>query len=241
MLTKTQGIVLKQVKYGDTSLIVKMYTRDYGLLSFMVKGVRSSRSKGKAAMMQPLMLLDLVLYLKSNQNLKSLREFQYSYVYRQLPYDIVRSTVGMFMLEVVLKSIKEEEPNTELFDFLSNAFHLLDEGDKMPPNFHLVFLAQLLEHIGFQPQGRFTEETACFDVYEGSFVADPPAAGHYLEPEDAGELAILLHTGLEHAENIQLSAPARKLLLDRLLLYYEYHVESFKQLRSPEILRSVLH
>jgi DNA repair protein RecO (recombination protein O) len=142
---------------------------------------------------------------------------------------------------VLLKCIKEEEPNEDLFDVIYHAFLTLDQGESAPNCFHLGFLAQLMNHLGFQPSGRFSEETAFFDLQEGQFVGEAPVTGKYLEPEEAGTFALLCFSPMDELGEISLSSNERQLLLERLLLYCELHIEGFGRLKSPEILRSVLH
>lgn len=173
--------------------------------------------------------------------MKSLRDYQFSHVYTQVPYDILRSTIGMFMLEVVTKCVKEEETNEEMFDFLFHSFVSLDQVESISPNFHLLFLSNLLDYIGFQPQGKCTEETPYFDLYEGNFVSDISVAGRYLEKNEAANFALMLLSDVSDADSLELSGDERKTLLDRLLLYYEFHVEGFKTLKSLDILRTVLN
>ena len=168
MQVKTRGIVLHSIKFSETSVIIKIYTEKLGLVSYMVKGVRSSKSKIKATLLQPLALLDMVVTHHENKQLQYIREFSRAYTYQTIPFDTLKSAVALFLLEVITKSVREHEQNEEMFGFIYDAFQILDESEKLDPHFHLIFLVRFSGFIGFMPQGNFSEENNYFNLTEGS-------------------------------------------------------------------------
>ena len=135
MLHKTRGIALHTVKFSETSIIAKIYTELFGLQSYLIKGIRKQHSRIKPGLFQPLTILDLTVYHKETGSLQSLKEVHNLYPYQSLPFDIMKSSIALFMNELIYKSIREEEPNQELFDFL---FDACIDLDSLPIKHHLV-------------------------------------------------------------------------------------------------------
>src|SRR5258705_1073932 len=118
MYAKTRGIVLHTLKYSETSVITKIYTEKLGLQSYIVKGVRAAKSKSKAAMLQPLTLLEMEVSHRENKQLQFIKEFRRAFIYQSIPFDTLKSTISFFLLEVISKAIREHEPNNEMFEFI---------------------------------------------------------------------------------------------------------------------------
>lgn len=230
MLIKTEGLVLKTVKFQETSLIVKIFTETHGLLSFMVNGVRSSKAQNKAALFQPLTFLELVVYFRDNKNLLRLKEYKNAHIYQSLPFDIVKSSVAMLLLEVLEQCIKEEETNEELYQFLKEKFVELDAAEKTSPNFVLHFLADFMVLTGIQPNGYFSEKHPYFNLREGSFLEKELHHEYSLTKENSEIFSKLLQ-----GEELILNKTKRKELLQIMLKYYQIHIDSFKELRSLKI------
>jgi DNA repair protein RecO (recombination protein O) len=151
MLLKTKGIVLNQIKYRETSIITKIYTEDFGLKSYIVNGVRTKSSKTKIGLFQPLTLLDLVVYYKEKTTLHRISEIKCYSPYKSIPFEIKKSSIVLFLSEILNKTLKEEISNKELFDFLSTSLIYFDEVKEDYHNFHLQFLFQLSAFLGFFP------------------------------------------------------------------------------------------
>ena len=128
MLHTTYGIVLKTIKYAETSVITKVYTEAFGVQSYIVNGVRSTKSKNnKAGLLQPLTLLDMVVYYKEGRDLHRISEMKNAFIFTAIPFEVVKRSIGIFMVEIMSKSIREEESNPDQFEFLWNAVQLLDQ------------------------------------------------------------------------------------------------------------------
>lgn len=238
MYQTTKGIVLHTVKYSETSIIARIYTSRLGLQSYIIKGVRSAKSKNKASLYQPLSLLDLEVSHRQNRQLQFIKECRRNYSYQSIPFDTVKSAMALFMLEVISKSIREHEENGELFDFIYESLCSLDKAEKPNPDFHLLFLIQLTRHLGFMPHENYSEELAYFEMNEGVFTA-PNERLHTLNKDESKLLYELMQRNFFDMTSAQLTKTDRKRMLYVLLDYYRLHIEKFS-LKSPEILEEVL-
>jgi DNA repair protein RecO (recombination protein O) len=234
MLIKTEGIILKTIKYRETSLIVKAYTASHGLLSFIINGVRTAKNTNKAVLFQPLNFLDLIVYYKENKGLLHLKEYNFNFLYQDIPFNIIKSSIAIFMLEMLEHTLSEEEENEELYDFIKNAFVRLDLGDNRVANFHLDFLIDLMYFKGIQPQGKHSEKTPFFNIKEGEFTNEVNSFG-YLSGIIASNFSSLLYK-----EELILTKTERKQLLDTLIQYYSTHIDNFRKVNSLNVLESVL-
>ena len=149
MLHKTRGIVFRFTKYGETSIIVTLFTELFGLQSYIVNGVRSKSAHNKIALYQPLTLLDLVVYHRENANINRIKEVKCLYPYQSIPTDIKKSALAIFILEVINKTVKEESHAHELCEFFIHSFITLDQMEDRSENFHIVFLLRMSRMLGF--------------------------------------------------------------------------------------------
>jgi len=151
MLHKTKGIVFRFTKYGETSIIVSIFTELFGLQSYIVNGVRTKSAKNKIALFQPLTLLDLVVYHRENADILRIKEVKCFYAYQTIHTDIRKSAIAMFLNEFVNKAVKDQSHAGEISEFLISSLISLDKVDS-PENFHLIFLLKLSRYLGFGPQ-----------------------------------------------------------------------------------------
>lgn len=221
MLIKTRGIVFRFTKYGETSIIVNIFTEAYGMQGYIVNGVRTSSTKSKIALYQPLTLLDLVAYHKEQADLTRIKEVKCLYQYQHIPVEIRKSTVAMFLNEILNKTIKEESHSEEVFGFLMNSFITLDQLTTSVENFHLIFLIKLSRFLGF-----------------GAQTKNELVGGRFATVETEGLLDILVKA--DYTDLIQISHTQRKDLLDLLLRFYSDHFETLGELKSLPVLREVL-
>ena len=234
MLVKTEGIILKTTKFKETSLIVKAYTQSHGVLSFIVNGVRTEKNSNKAVLFQALNFLDLIVYYKENKNLLRLKEYKFNTLYQELPFNIVKSSIALLMLEVIEHTLNEEEENEDLYEFIKNSFLRLDLVQKGIANFHLYFLLEFMYYKGIQAQGKFSFETPYFNIQEGCFTNDSYLNGN-LDAKLSEKLSKLLHK-----EEINLNKTSRKQLLEKIFLYYRIHIDGFRKIKSLDVLETVL-
>jgi DNA repair protein RecO (recombination protein O) len=241
MLHKTSGIVLRSVKYGESSLIVNIFTELFGVQSYLVNGVRTSRpSSSRAALLQPANLLDLVTYHHEGRNLQRLSDFRYGYLYRSLYTDMVKNSIALFLVELLDKSLRQPEVHPELFWFISGALQWMDR-EQHPANLPLYASLRVGELLGFRLFGRYSQATPYLDLQEGCFTATHPAHPHFLE-EDCGRLTdrLLRLEGFDGLKDLKMDKQTRRRLLAAYQDYYRLHLPGFTGLRSPRILADVL-
>ena len=237
---KIQGIVLQSIRYGDTSLIVKVFTRNYGLKSYMVKGALNRNSKNRVALFQNLNLINYIGVEKGNRGtLGYMKDVQLSFVYQSLPLVMNKSAIMMYVSELLSKTITEQEQNEALYDFVVRSLQWLDLVEKDYANFPLFFTLELTRHLGFYPKSN-RKDGYCFDMMEGSFVPDYPLHPYYFDVESAALLSRLLDVGIDEACGIPLRVSHRRELLDNLIVFMRLHAPVMKDFQSHEVLKSVL-
>lgn len=240
MLLKTRGIVLHARKYGESSLICEVFTEARGLRRYIIGGVRKPKARISAALLQPMSILDMVVYHHDDRDLTRIKEIQPALLYRQIPFDVRKGAVGLFLVEVIRKVLHDSEENPELFQLVFETFRFLDATPHPVANLHLQFLLELSALLGFRPEGGFAATHPIFDLQEGRFRRQPPPHPHYLEGEMCRHFDALLHASRESCHTLALSREARKTLLRALLDFYRLHLEHFKGVRSHLVLEAVL-
>ena len=218
-----------------------MYSREYGRLSFMIKGVHS-RKKGKhSVMFQPLFILDLDVYYKTSRELQIIKESSVAFTPYNIYSDIRKSCVALFLGETLNSILKEESPNSELFDFIEDSIKYYDQIDSGFANFHLAFLAGLSGFLGFEPRKQTDVNQIFFDMKNGAFSALPPIHKHYSNPETSSILARIFDSSFDNVNSIPLTGTQRNEILDSLLSYYSLHLTGLTSIKSFEILKEVFH
>ena len=260
MLHSTKGIVFHSLRYSETSLIVKIYTELFGIQSYLFKGIRGPKSKIKRGLFQPLTLLDLVVYHKENQSLQSVKEAHLAHPYQTIPFDIRKSSVALFINELVYKTIREEESNPGLFEFLWQSCLQLDATDEPVSCFHLFFALQFCHYLGIFPQTNYSDQLPVFNLREGFFQSAIPDHPQYLNPEYSKLFySVLRICNLQPEENgeigetclpagrwrngeifTNMKSETRNQLLETILLYYRLHLPGFRGLQSHHILHDVM-
>ncbi|WP_020532412.1 DNA repair protein RecO [Flexithrix dorotheae] len=226
MLFKTRGLVLNFVKYKETSIIARIYTEEFGLKSYIINGVRSKRSKvNKIALYQPLTLLDLVIYNKERRDINRISEAKIHYPYQSIIFDFKKITISIFLTEVLSKTLKEEEKNTALFEFLSTSLQTFDHLPADFENFHLQFMLKLSRYLGFT-----------IDTHHDLTHQRIQHSDHFGSSEIIDQMLQMPYTG-----KILTNYKTRNLILDKLLGFYQFHFENFKEVKSHEILRELIH
>jgi len=238
-LAKTKCISLNPVKYSDSSIIARLYSREYGRLSLMIKGV-NNRKKGKCNIMfQPLFILDLEIYYKSSRELQIMKEAAVSFAPYNVYSDVKKSCVAIFLGEVLTSILKEESPNAELFDFIEESIKYYDQSAEGFTNFHLAFLAGLSGFLGFEPGKKLNDNQIFFDMKNGRFSEIPPVHGYYSNIENSAILARIFASSFDNVKNIALTGKQRNEILEELLNYYNIHLSGLTSIKSLEVLKEV--
>lgn len=236
MLQKTKGLVIGSIKHSETSIICRIYTEKLGLQSYIVKGVRTAKSKSRANILQPLNILEMEVYHRDSKNLQMLKEYRLSHFYRNIPGDMIKTCMGLFLLEVIQQSLKEEQGDTPIFDFIEREFIKLDEHTGLLKDFHLHFLFNFARHLGFFPQRNFSERSTIFDLQNGNFTNEIPIHPYFIRHEDAR----LFNAYLKNEHSADATFPARRRILDYLITYYRLHVPGFHEPKSVKVLEEIL-
>lgn len=241
MTESTRGIVFQQTKYSETSLIVKIFTEAHGLQGFILKGIRKSRSGVKAALFRNMSALNLQVYYKPNASLHHIREASLCFFPITLYSDMKKSSILMFINEVLIKSIREEETNLELFAFLYDSVEKLDRMTSHYTVFHLHFLVHLSKHLGFFPLRNYSEACPQFDLAGGMFRKANPGEAYILpEQESLWLYRLATDSNLEVIPGLP-DKNTRNNLLQGLLAFYSIHIPAFGEMKSLKVLKAILH
>jgi len=240
MLHKTRGIVFHQIKYSESSVIVKIYTEKLGIQSYLVKGIRKKNPTIKPGYFQALTLLDLVVNKKEKKDLQFIKEIRLAYPFNTIHQNIVKSAVALFLNEILYKSIREEEANQKLFDFLYNTIKILDITDESLSLFHLIFMLQLSKYLGFFPKENYSEKDKFFNLQDGEFQPIPATEHIFLNEKQSRYLNILLSQNFENHSEITIQKNIRDELTIEILKYYQLHISGFSNLKSLPVLSEVL-
>ncbi len=263
---KARGIVLHTIKYGDTGAVAWILTDVGGRLTYMVQGVRSSRGHGnRAALLQPMFLVEFEGMSSPRAEMHRFRELRAAVPLRSMPFDVRKSTVALFMAEMLYRLVREVEANSPLFDFVWGAVCELDAAQDAAAvaNFHLWFMVGLARHLGFFP-GNEWAEGRWFDIREGLFTPIEPRHGTFFSRENAALLGQLM-TATPAADSatrgdatrtvipsereesalslflasLPLNRVRRVEFLGAMLAYFGYHLDAVRDIRSIDILREV--
>ncbi|MCC5932148.1 MAG: DNA repair protein RecO [Cyclobacteriaceae bacterium] len=226
MLHKTRGVVLSFIKYKESSIIVKIFTENYGLQSYIVNAVRNSKSKNKIALFQPLTLVDMVVYKNPGRDIQRISELKCRKPFTSLPFSITKSAIAIFITELLVKTLHHEEENASLFAFLDDSVQKLDATAKGSENFHLYFMVNLCAYLGFNPET------------PAEFVSQ---IGEYW-PQEKPEMKLLKMIMEKWDETVTVDADrnARNNLLSAMVKYYKIHHMISTEFKSIQVLKESL-
>lgn len=228
MLHHTQGIVLGTIKYSETSIIARIFTRKFGMQSFIVNGVRSKKSRGKTALYQPLSILDMVVYHKPDKDIQRISEAKFQVSYQSIPFDPTKRAIGIFLMEIFGKVLRNESENENLFDFLEQALTYFDHQSEALNNFHLQLLLKATNFLGFGPEdGKDLIHQLEEAGYHYSLVKDELALLDRLMNENIGAA-------------ISIPNSFRRDVLDHIIKFYQSHTDSLKEIKSIEVLKTIM-
>lgn len=241
---KTKGIVLRTVKYGETSIIASVYTELFGIQSYLMNGVRTTSKKGasKGNFFQPAAILDLLVYHNELKNLQRIKDVRWSHLYQHIFSDVWKNAVALFMVELLQKSIRQPESNDELYNFIEDSFMHLDNAGMMEvANFPLYFFIHLSGFFGFRFEDGYSERKPYLDLKEGEFVAEQPMHQYFVEGQYSYLTSQLLRT-MQPAElnEIRINQDVRRTLINAYQTFYALHIQDFGTLRSLPVLQAII-
>ena len=219
MLMTTRGIVFKCTKYSETSLIVSVFTEVKGLRQYIFNGIRSKKAKTKAGLLRPMNIVELVAYDRDDKGINRVRELRMVRVYESIPFEVMKGTVGLFMIEVAQKSIRETETNVPLFNFLAESFAWLDQARVSVANLPVSYLVHLSRFIGIFPESR--------------------EAGLILDEIQTEALKKFIRHDFRESHLIPVEKEVRRILLHKLIDFYRQHLEGMQVIYAHEVLREV--
>jgi len=238
---QSRAIVLRQIKYSETSIILKIYTEKEGLLSFIAKGVRGKKGKLRSAQFQALNLLDLSYRETRKSELRQIIDLKVIDPFTDLPFNPIKRTIAIFIAELIQNAIKEQEPNKKLFEFLYNSVHWIDLSKQSYGHFHLFFMIKFTKYLGFYPMLEGHKDAQYFDLQQGVFSGVRPQNAYYINSEELIAWKQLVNAKLESNNSFMFSNTLKRKLLQTMMLYYKLHLIHFKELNSHHILQSVFN
>ena len=239
MLTKTEAIVLHSIKYGETRVIVDMFTRTSGRLSFAVTLPKTSRGKMKKQLFQPLTLLNIECDVRVQKGLQKLRNASITMPLPSLQTHPSKLSITLFLAEFLYHALKGEQRNELLFDYVVSSLQWLDGCNTSVANFHLVFLMRMARFLGFYPNLDDYHPGCYFDLRASTFSLEPPVHRDVLLPAEAEKVQLMMRMDYQTMHLFQLSRHDRGRLLEIALAYYRIHLPAFPELRSLGVLQEM--
>jgi DNA repair protein RecO (recombination protein O) len=239
MLVSTSAIVITKLKYGENDFIVTCYTLQFGMLSFLLRGVlKSKKGAHLTAYFQALSQVTLEIDYKPNRSLHTIKEVKLTHLYTSLHSNVIKSAVVMFLSEVLASTLREEEQNETLYSYLEHTLLWFDSHSEYS-NFHLAFLLKLTKYLGFYPEVNHMEYDY-FNLQDGKFESTP-SNNYAISGENLELIKTLLNANFDTLSNIKINSKRRQSFLTMLLLYFELHLGSFKTPKSLQVLNQVFN
>jgi DNA repair protein RecO (recombination protein O) len=242
LIYSTKGIVLRTVKYGETSVIASVFTELFGVQSYLVNGVRTSGRSGKAHLFQPSSLLEMEVYHNDLKNLQRIKDIKWSVVYKNILSDVIKNGVALFMVELLQKNLKQPETNEYLFHFCEDALLELDAADDgITANFPLYFSLQLAPFLGFRLQNNYSEKKNIFNLQEGNFSEENLIGMEHINADISfyfSELLKAIHPN--DLREIKMNHKTRSSILKIMESFYAWHVPDFGSMKTLNVLSEIL-
>ena len=237
MRISDKAVVLQAIKFGDKKLILKLYTKQNGLLTVSAFVGRGSSSKLKSSTLLPLTLIDIEFLFKQNKDIHQLTEASCNNVFKGISKNLSKLTIAQFINEILIKTLKEQSSNFHLFEFIETCLKFLDDAQENYINLHIYFLIELTKYIGFEPKNNYSVRTPYFDCREGQFTFNSLSLPLGLSKDDSVLFSEFLKI---NSLKTNLSNFQRQHLLEILLAYYRLHIPGFNDIKSLEVLKEVL-
>lgn len=239
MLTKTQAIVLHAIKYGETRLIVDMFTKVFGRQAFIVSIPKTPKGKVKKQFFQPLTILEIETDIRPRQQLQKLHDVRLAAPFASIPFEPDKLAISLFVAEFLYYALRSEQRNELLYEYLENSIVWLDDQQSSFANFHLVFLLRLTRFLGFYPNLDDYKDGDYFDLRESVFMPVPPVHRDFLHPEEAQKVQLMMRMDFPTMHLFRMSHQERNRLLEVSLKYYRLHLPDFPEMKSIEVLQAL--
>jgi DNA repair protein RecO (recombination protein O) len=249
MLVKTEAIVLHSLKYGETRLIVDLFTKEVGRLSCILPLPKTPKSRLKKQYFQPMTLLEVEIDLRQRLQLQKLKDARLLSAYASIPFSPEKLALSLFIAEFLYHALRSEQQNEPLFAYLVDAIQWLDIAETGYANFHLTFLMRMSRFLGFYPNlevrgmrsevREMSETEFFFDLREGQFCTSAPTHRDFLQPDDARRIHTLMRMDFPTMKLYRLNRTDRNRIVDVLLHYYRLHIPQFPELKSLSVLQEL--
>ena len=239
MLTKTQAIVLHTIKYGETRIIVDMFTRTHGRLSFIVNIPKSIKAKTKKQFFQPLNILEIEVDVRQKVQLQKLSDVRLASPFSSIPFNPHKLSISLFIAEFLYYALRSEQQNALLYDYVESSILWLDSQDDRYANFHLVFLMRLSRFLGFYPNLDHYQTGDYFDLRESMFLPTPPLHRDFLYPQEAEKVQLMMRMDYPTMHLFKMTHQERNRLLEVTITYYRLHLTDFPELKSIAVLQEL--
>ena len=236
---KTEAIVLRNVKYGEQKIIVDMFTRQCGRLSFAVQLPRTPHAKLKKQFFQPLTLLYIEADVRPQLQMQKISEVSLLSPLPSLLSNPFKLAIGLFVCEFLYYALRDEQQNEPLFDYVRTSIEWLDGRERDFANFHLVFLMHLSRFLGFYPNLEGYQEGDIFDMRSAEFCRLTPVHRDFLMSQEAARIRLLMRMDFFSMHLFRLSHTERNRILELLIQYYRLHIPQFPELRSLPVLQEL--
>jgi DNA repair protein RecO (recombination protein O) len=239
MLVHTEAIVLHSLKYGDSRIIVDMFTRRAGRLSFIVTVPKTQKGKMKKQFFQPMMLLEVECDIRQNAQLQRLKDVRLLLPYHSIPFSPEKLALSLFTAEFLYHALRAELQNEPLFAYIADAMQWLDLTPSGYANFHLTFLMRMSRFLGFYPNLDNYSEDCLFDLRAATFVRDVPLHTDYLSAQDARRIHQLMRMDFPTMHLYRMTRQERNRIIEVLLQYYQLHIPQFPEMKSISVLQEL--
>ncbi len=239
MLFSTKGIVLHRFKYSDSKIITKIYTEEFGLQAYLIFASDSNKGRIIKSLLQPIFLLNMEVYHNGKNELQKIKEISNQFPFLSIPFDIQKSTIGLFLSEFLLKILEENEPDKHFFVFLMNSIMLFDSLKENFQNFHLIFLMKMSKFLGIQPENNFAPDKTIFDLEAGRFITGIPNHKYYVNQNLSVQFNTFSVSDFENMQTIEISNTERRRLLSIIIDYYTLHLGKPGQMKTLKVLRQI--
>ncbi len=239
MDVKTEVIVLNKIKYNDSAYISNLLCKDYGRIAVFLRIPKTSKSSIKPGLFFPLNIIELELAIKPSRSIQTIKNCNSLNTSSKIFQDVYKASIAQFIAEVVSNAVREEEPNKELYLFLKYTIETLSELENGFQNIHLVFLKDFASILGFAFSNNISKETPYFNLREGMFLPFFTSDEESLDEAESELFSQVLDYSYSDLDKIRLNYNQRKAIIEKLLLYYKFHIDSFADIKSIKVLHEV--
>ncbi len=237
MIFSTKGIVLHRFKYTDSKIIAKIYTEEFGLQAYLIYGSSSKKAKQIHSLLQPLFIVEMEVYHNEKKELQKIKEISNHFPFRTLPFNFNKKSVSLFLSEFILKVIRENEADKDLFNFIQKSIQIFDLNLENSSNFHLIFLIKMCKFLGISPQKNYTSARTIFDLDSGKFVIGIRRNSKYIDSKNSIIFNDLLYA--DYYDKLQINNSERRVLLNHIIEFYTIHLGKPGKLNSLEVLKVI--